>query len=537
MNKILKSTILFASLTQVLTACVFPNTNTSLSLGDPAAPAVSCSTACNTALLDVSKEFNVFVFQDYSAPSSDAQGRIAAGRDVSIGNYSVGDSLSPDTSRYDIIAGRNINFISGDVPNGGIAYGNNFSGSGTSLSSPIQASPIAFNAARVQLEGISDSLASLPTNQTPTITYTGSRSFVNLDANQVQNIYSMTSSDLANIHTFTIIGSSSASVIINVTGASASITDFSMNYSGGITRDHILFNFNQATTLSLGEISIEGTLLAPHADVTFPTGMLNGQLVANSFTGAGQFNYSPFNGCLPVVSSLNYFKDSFNDSTDGYALGGTPYEMYGMAVKQVGDYIIVGVNTNFALAGEMYSGSHIGWGDFVMNFAGNQSSYANATPATSYAVKFVNGTASDSVNSSLGLYQNAIIQGVESSHYGWNTWNDYQSWVFGHGSTDPLLAGIANSYFVGTSSVPNSIQSGTFVSGTGFQILNQSELSALGIDFTAGLSTSSSVLGSVTFGFSFKRTASMTGNFTAHLAMECANDVVAFPGTLEASCH
>ena len=322
-----------------------------------------------------------------------------------------------------------------------------------------------------------------------------------------------------------------------MSGAAISISDFSMVYSGGITRDHVLFNFNQATSLMMSEISIEGTIIAPHADVSFPTGMLNGHLVANSFTGAGQFNYAPFTGCLPVVSSLNYFKDSVNDSTDGYALGGTPYEMYGMAVKQVGDYIIVGVNTNFALAGEMYYGSHIGWGDFVMNFAGNQSSYGNALPATTYAVKFMNGTASDSVNSSLGLYQNATIQGVESSHYGWNTWDEYQNWVFGHGSTNPLLAGVSNSYFIGSQAVPNSIKSGSFVSNTGFQVLNQTELSALGIDVPTGLAAPAGGLGSITFGFSFKRTAAMTGSFTAHLAMECANDVVAFPGTLEASCH
>ena len=536
-SKSFKLAGLILVLGQSLTGCLNPDTNSALSLGDQSSPAVSCTNACNTALLNVSKDFNVFVFQDYSAPSSDAQGRIAAGRDVSIANYSVGDSLSFDPTRFDIIAGRNVVFSSGNVPNGGIAYGNSFAGAGTSLSAPVQASPLSFSAAKIQLEGISDSLASLPTNQTANITYTGSRSFMHLEANKVQNIYSISAEDLANVHTFTIIGSSNASVIINVTGTSVSISDFSMEYSGGISRDHILFNLKDAASLSMGGISIEGTVIAPHADVSFPSGMLNGHLVANSFIGAGQFNYAPFTGCLPIVSSLNYFKDSINDSTDGYALGGTPYEMYGMAVKQVGDYIIVGVNTNFALAGEVASGTHVGWGDFVMNFAGNQTSYGNAASSTTYAVKFMNGTASDSVNPSLGLYQNATIQGVESSHSGWNSWNDYQNWVFGHGSTNPLLAGVSNSYFVGSSSVPNSLQSGSFVSGTGFQVLNQAELSALGIDFPTGLNSSNSSLGSLTFGFSFKRTSVMIGNFTAHLAMECANDVVAFPGTLEASCH
>ena len=530
-------TLTAVTLSFTLGGCFNSATNSPLSLGDPAAPVSSCALACNHTLLNVSKDFNVLVFQDFSAPSSDVEGRLAAGRNINIANYSVGATLTSDPTRFDVIAGGNVNFASGDVPHGGIAYGGTFSGSASSLSPPVQNNFLSFTAAEVQLEGISDSLAGLTANQTASIQYSGGRAFTTLNATLSQNIFLISSNDISNTHTLTINGPSTASVIVNVSGTSATLSNFGIFFTGGITRDHVIFNFKDATSLTLGNISIEGTILAPHADVSFPSGQLNGQLVAHSMSGAGQFNNTPYAGCLPVVSSLNYFKDSFTDSTDGNSTGGTLYEMYGMAIKQVGEYIIVGVNTNFPLHGEVYSGTQISWGDFVMNFASDQSSYDSAAHNTTFAVKFMTNSASDSSAPQLGLYQNVIAQGVENSHYGWGTWGQYSSYVLGQGASNPLLAGKPNSYFDNSQSVPNSIASGTFVSNTGFQMLTQADLSALGIDFPTGLSANSSQLGSLTFGFSFKRTAAMNGNFTGHLGMECANDVVAFPGTLQGSCH
>ena len=513
------------------------NGSSPIVLGDPQVSPALCTQACNTALLDLTKDFNVFVFQDFSAPSSDVEGRVAAGRDVNIANYSVGTGLSADPTRSDIIAGRDVNFVSGDVPNGGVMYGGTFSGSGTSLAAPIRSQLISFSAAQVQIQGVSDSIARIVPNSTATIMSTGTRSFMDLTASLDQSVFSITTQQLADVHTLTIKGPSTATVIVNVVGSAASMSDFAMTYSGGITRNHILFNFNASTSLSMTEISVEGTVLAPKADVSFPTGMLNGQLIAHSFSGAGQFNYSPYTGCLPVVSSLNYFRDSFTDSTDNYALGGTQYEIYGVATKQVGDYVIVALNTNFPLAGANENGVTIGWGDFIMNFASDQSSFSQAIASTTFGVKFKNGTSSDSVNASLGVYQDVTAVGVEGAHSGWGSWGAYEDWVFSRGGTDPLLAGVANSYFDKNQMIPNSIGSGTFVSGTGYQLMDETQLAALGFDFPSGLHLPANQIGLYTFGFSFKKTDAMVGTYTGHLAMECANDVIAFPAKLEATCH
>ena len=52
---------------------------------------VVCSTQSYAIDLGPVSPYNAFVFEEFSAPSSDVEGRLAAGGNVSINNYSVGD--------------------------------------------------------------------------------------------------------------------------------------------------------------------------------------------------------------------------------------------------------------------------------------------------------------------------------------------------------------------------------------------------------------------------------------------------------------
>ena len=70
-----------------------------------------------------------------------------------------------------------------------------------------------------------------------------------------------------------------------------------MQYMGmsvsGTDRQHVVFNFSSATTLSMAGISVQGSVLAPRADVIFNNGNLEGTLVGRSLTGNGEFhNYT-----------------------------------------------------------------------------------------------------------------------------------------------------------------------------------------------------------------------------------------------------
>jgi choice-of-anchor A domain-containing protein len=76
-----------------------------------------------------------------------------------------------------------------------------------------------------------------------------------------------------------------------------------MQYFGtqllGADASRILYIFCGATDLTIQGVTVEGSVLAPDADITFNNGSINGTLVGSSLTGNGQSHVRLFGGCLP----------------------------------------------------------------------------------------------------------------------------------------------------------------------------------------------------------------------------------------------
>jgi choice-of-anchor A domain-containing protein len=51
---------------------------------------------------------------------------------------------------------------------------------------------------------------------------------------------------------------------------------------GGATRELTLWNFYEATSLTIEGIGVQGTVLTPFADITFNTGNVEGTLIGAS---------------------------------------------------------------------------------------------------------------------------------------------------------------------------------------------------------------------------------------------------------------
>lgn len=96
---------------------------------------------------------------------------------------------------------------------------------------------------------------------------------------------------------FFIDADEDTSIIINIGGASHTITDFLFEYSPVLSYENVIFNFFQATEIFLGDsdyksgIGFKGNILAPLANVSFYNGLLEGNLVAAGLTGDGQINW------------------------------------------------------------------------------------------------------------------------------------------------------------------------------------------------------------------------------------------------------
>src|SRR5205823_1898109 len=136
--------------------------------------------------------------------------------------------------------------------------------------------------------------------------------------NPTLDVFTVAASQLASANGLQISAPAGATVLVNVSGTAGQVQYFGMTVSG-TDRQHVLFNFAAATTLTVAGISVQGSVLAPRADVTFNNGNLEGTLVAKSVTGSGEFHNFPPQVQLPApappASSLcgSVFVDANND--------------------------------------------------------------------------------------------------------------------------------------------------------------------------------------------------------------------------------
>jgi choice-of-anchor A domain-containing protein len=254
-------------------------------------------------------DYNVMVWGNFSATGSDVQGRLAAGGNVNINNYSVGDQLPPSLrGGATITAGGNVNFPSGTVYYGNVVAGGNITGHAATnwLQSPYQAyanttPAVDFAAQRAGMTELSQAIAAMTT--TGTDDYKWSQLFLTGTGPGGVQVFDVSASDLASASNIVVAGvDPSATLIINVHGTTASMQG-GMDSFFAAHNSHVLFNFIDATTLNFSGIGLEGSILAPNADIHGQSGVIWGQVVGASWTGNMQINQVYYDGYVPALGN------------------------------------------------------------------------------------------------------------------------------------------------------------------------------------------------------------------------------------------
>jgi len=248
------------------------------------------------------------VFGDFQADHADVQARLFAGQDCRLTAYSVGAALSPSLGqRDDLYCGRTLNFSSGAVPNGNIVYAQTHEITSHVMNSMGEFNDVKhddyydFDGAQTcyrQYQNLYCSTAAtgaaVKTHEV-TLELQG-RTLTHPQENM--DVFDVTC-DTLNSTSEIIFGGvkETATVLINVRGASCNVGYNVVNHNP----HKVLWNFCDAETISLSK-NIGGSVLAPTSAV-LSEGMLDGQMVAGSHSGEGQFNDIAFDGCLPVFPS------------------------------------------------------------------------------------------------------------------------------------------------------------------------------------------------------------------------------------------
>ncbi|RYD89847.1 MAG: choice-of-anchor A family protein, partial [Sphingobacteriales bacterium] len=119
-------------------------------------------------------------------------------------------------------------------------------------------------------------------------------------------LFSLSANELATATSLSITCiPSNATVVFNINGSSAKLQSIGLQALAPM-RQKILFNFPQAARLELKWVGIEGSVLAPLADVINPQGNINGQAIAKAWHAQGSgtlalFHY-PFTGDLSAFT-------------------------------------------------------------------------------------------------------------------------------------------------------------------------------------------------------------------------------------------
>ncbi|HVU86142.1 MAG TPA: choice-of-anchor A family protein [Pirellulales bacterium] len=285
-------------------------------------------------------DFNIFVFGDDTQGNSDTEGRVAVGGNAffSGSGWTIGSAISSSTTNL-IVGGslsNQFNTVTGSVlVNGNVTWpgpsihgslfvnGNaNFGNSGGQINgtvdvvgtytkpangfppnqSPPTVTPLPFNFAAVKtsLQGESTYLASLTPNGTTTVNF-GALALTATGPTNSFYVFDVTGAQMAAAasHGLSITAPSGSTVVVNVDGTSDSMTSMGISLNG-VDNQHVLYNFSQATSLTVNQIGIEGTILAPNANVNFAGGQINGSLIAQSVTGQGESHNHLFIGNLPT---------------------------------------------------------------------------------------------------------------------------------------------------------------------------------------------------------------------------------------------
>lgn len=277
---------------------LFPKIQLAIPLAASLAIGISTQATAADLGLGVASDYNVFTLGNYSQVSTDVEGRLAVGGNASFtGGFGVGSKLSAGSGNV-LVTGGNLTLNNGQVNNGNTIYGGtaNVSGVGFPNGTLSQGNPIDFNAAGTYLKDLSSNLAGLtPTGSTTVQSWGG----INLLGNNSSlNIFNLSGTDLSKTNYFELNAANSSTVVVNVSGKDVSMKNFGFNLIN-TSRQKVLYNFYEATSLDISGIGIEGSILAPLANVNFNSGQINGNLIAGSLVGTGESHNYLFNGTLP----------------------------------------------------------------------------------------------------------------------------------------------------------------------------------------------------------------------------------------------
>jgi choice-of-anchor A domain-containing protein len=347
------------------------------------------------------RDFSLFSLGDAKG-LGDVQGPVAAQGNITAASFSLDLRQQEPVA---LVTAGNLTFDGGGTVWGSVFYGGTLSyspsvtyttGPPPKMHNATSTSPIDFSKASTALLNMSKQVALYdPIKPTPTpsnrqLKFTGSDSEL--------NVFSIPSTALSGVTVFQFAVPIGSAVIINVTGKTVAFWNAgSTTGTGGLLStlnlQSVLWNFPDATTLTISSTTIPGSILAPKAAANFSYGNIVGTVVAKSVASSAELEWNPYQvpssgGCLSLDPSWSCSHDTAIDDTG----------LHAAAIKAEAGFLDIPLD-NYTVAGhQRTSPEHRIWYAFQP---------AVTTPTSKPLVVFFNGGPGSATSSLLFSFNTA----------------------------------------------------------------------------------------------------------------------------------
>ncbi|BCX82850.1 hypothetical protein MIT9_P2441 [Methylomarinovum caldicuralii] len=259
--------------------------------------------------LGVAGRYNLVVLGDMIGEYSDVEGRVAVGGDATLSHYAVGQLLSDsDNFSATLVVGGDLIFHDGRVYHGNAYYGGSadiqhvgFYADDPAVPTgrPVAGAPLNFTALTQDLYDRSSAWAGLAANGSAWRDGSGTGWALHLAGSDPWlNVFDINASWLGGAYGLWLDVPLASTVLINVDGIMAELDNFGFfrkvdggwlrvpdnpadRHDGSLTR-RVLFNFFEAQDLSIHNIGVKGSILAPWAELSFYDAHIDGNLIVRS---------------------------------------------------------------------------------------------------------------------------------------------------------------------------------------------------------------------------------------------------------------
>eukprot|EP00992_Anisonema_acinus_P013073 TRINITY_DN8534_c0_g1_i1.p1 TRINITY_DN8534_c0_g1~~TRINITY_DN8534_c0_g1_i1.p1 ORF type:complete len:564 (+),score=166.09 TRINITY_DN8534_c0_g1_i1:49-1692(+) len=246
-------------------------------------------------------DFALFVRENVNMSSVDCQGRMAVGNNAKLYNYAVATKLTPQHPPIDtLLVSGDLNYDVGAVDTGNIVYGKSaeLTAVGHYNGEVIHRDPVGIDWDKdfEKLYQISDNISAMKPNGDVLQEYATLMTLRGTD-----NVSIFKTEIPANVSNIQIDVPPNGYALITVIGKHPALKSLYMSGTNA-TPVRTLWNFPEAETLILNTVGVLGTVLAPHANITFTNGHVDGSIFCNNLVGNGEthnFSFIPITKCPP----------------------------------------------------------------------------------------------------------------------------------------------------------------------------------------------------------------------------------------------